>query len=328
VLTVSAGRAVLFREGGEAGSETERYEGCRVTVAIVLIGAGLVFIGLRDIFQQLFRPSGGGSLSRFIMRVVWRSFRRLAVRRPGALALAGPGVLLSIIATWVVLLVTGWALIFWPYLPDEFVFASGLERPEQGGFIDALYLSLVTLTTLGYGDITPESGPLRVLAPLEALVGFALLTASISWVLSVYPVLSRHRALAHEITLIRDAESETGIDVSQTGEVAEILDSLTSQLVAVRGDLLRFPITYYFYSDDERSALPAHVGTLFRLAKRGSSPDRPPAIRLRAAMLLRAIEDFSDTVSSRFLLRSTSSIEAGLDGYARDHLRSFLDDEE
>jgi hypothetical protein len=30
-----------------------------------------------------------------------------------------------------------------------------------------------------------------------------------------------------------------------------MLGSLTSRLVAVRGDLLQFPVTYYFYSSDE-----------------------------------------------------------------------------
>ena len=37
--------------------------------------------------------------------------------------------------------------------------------------IDALYFSFVTLTTLGYGDITPRSDTAKMLVALEALVG-------------------------------------------------------------------------------------------------------------------------------------------------------------
>jgi hypothetical protein len=35
------------------------------------------------------------------------------------------------------------------------------------------------------GDISPASDVLRLLVPLEALVGFALLTASVSWLLGM-----------------------------------------------------------------------------------------------------------------------------------------------
>lgn len=48
--------------------------------------------------------------------------------------------------------------------------AGGLEgaRDQHGHF---LYLSLVTLSTLGYGDVTPIQQPARMLAALEAIIG-------------------------------------------------------------------------------------------------------------------------------------------------------------
>jgi hypothetical protein len=42
---------------------------------------------------------------------------------------------------------------------------------EDGGVYDWLYFSFVTLTTVGYGDITPVSRAARALAMLEGLVG-------------------------------------------------------------------------------------------------------------------------------------------------------------
>ena len=132
-------------------------------------GFGLIFFALREVFQQRFIPNGGGSLSRVLMRAVWRAFRRVAVHRPASLVLAGPCAFLAVIASWSALLVVGWALVFWPRMPGEFLYAPGLADPGQGGFLGALYLSLVTLATLGFGDIVPTSGPLRVLVPFEAL---------------------------------------------------------------------------------------------------------------------------------------------------------------
>ena len=42
---------------------------------------------------------------------------------------------------------------------------------HRDGFSQTVYFSLVTLTTLGYGDITPHSPLVRSLAALEAVVG-------------------------------------------------------------------------------------------------------------------------------------------------------------
>jgi hypothetical protein len=59
--------------------------------------------------------------------------------------------------------------------PGSFVVAS-ISAPEpvalQTPFNDTLtYFSFATLTTLGYGDITPTAAPARTLAYLEAIVG-------------------------------------------------------------------------------------------------------------------------------------------------------------
>jgi hypothetical protein len=62
--------------------------------------------------------------------------------------------------------------------------------------LDALYLSTVAMSTLGFGDIVPVDGWLRLVVPVQALVGFLLLTAAVSWVLQVYPAPARRRVLA------------------------------------------------------------------------------------------------------------------------------------
>lgn len=43
-----------------------------------------------------------------------------------------------------------------------------------------LYYSVVTLTTLGYGDVLPASGPAQVLAMIQVLVGYVMLGGLIS----------------------------------------------------------------------------------------------------------------------------------------------------
>jgi uncharacterized membrane protein len=63
-----------------------------------------------------------------------------------------------------------------------------LEKPIV--FIDLLYFSFTTLTTLGYGDIAPSSGVARNLAVLEAVFGqlyVAILVARIVGLHSMKP---------------------------------------------------------------------------------------------------------------------------------------------
>jgi hypothetical protein len=288
---------------------------------ILSTAAGVVLIGFaaRDIFDALFHPEGRGTFARMLMHGVWSGFRRLA-SGPRSFPLAGPVALIIVIATWASLLALGWALVFWPQFPGGF----HIVKPSAGGhFLDAVNVSLVSLTTLGFGDIVPHEGWLRLAVPLEALLGFGLLSASISWLLLIYPVLSRRRSLAYEISLLRQAERRSGLALErlEAGAAERVYAELTSRLVAIERDLVNFPIAYYFTEGDERFALPAVAPYLLDLARRGTRPAASEPVRLRARLLMEAIEDLARTTADRFHGVRGSSTEEVLEAYARDHMR-------
>ncbi len=81
----------------------------------------------------------------------------------------------------------------------------------------------------------------------------------------MYPAFSRYRSLAHEVSLVREAEGETGVGVRQMDDLAaeQLLGSLTTQLIAVQTDLIHFPISYYFRSSKERFELSATMPSAF-----------------------------------------------------------------
>ncbi len=60
--------------------------------------------------------------------------------------------------------------------------------PSQAGpaKLHFLYYSFVTITTLGYGDITPVTSLARSLCILEAVVGQLYLVVQVAWLVGVY----------------------------------------------------------------------------------------------------------------------------------------------
>ena len=294
-----------------------------MTAAATLLStaAGVALIGVvgRDAFDVLFNAEGRGTFSRQITRVVWQVFRRSGTRH-GLFSIAGPLALVTVIATWAGLLVLGWALVFWPHMPGGFRFDAGVEAAGPD-FVHALNVSLVTLTTLGFGDITPASEVLRLILPLEALLGFGLLSASISWLVSIYPALSRRRSLAYEISLLRAAEADDDfpLDALAPDAVERLLAELTSRLIAVERDLVHFPISYYFSAGDPRFSLPVAAPYLLELARRGMDEAQPKSVRFRARLLMQAIDDLARTTATRFHGSGASTPEELLRAYARDH---------
>ena len=63
------------------------------------------------------------------------------------------------------------------------------DAPWRGAletFLNYLYFSFVTLTTTGFGDLSPAHGPGRMLAAIEAVVGQLYLVSVVAIVVSAY----------------------------------------------------------------------------------------------------------------------------------------------
>lgn len=292
-------------------------------VVLGALGVALNLLVLRDIFFTLFVPTGTGALSSLAARHLWRLFRSLERRRPMTLMLAGPVALLCIIALWALSLALGWALIIWPYLPGGFHLSTGTAQGDSGGFVDALYLSLVTLGTLGYGDIVPQSAWLRVVVPFEALMGLALGTASVSWILSIAPVLAHRRDLARGVYLLYRTARRGAVDLGVADSLAlvAVLQRFTEQVISLRNDLAQVPITYYFHTPDRGSAIEVALLDLATLAR--VAADHPePAVRFHGVLLGEALADLATHVAETFLDLAPGPTETLLHAYAADHVHS------
>lgn len=285
-----------------------------------ILGVALIALALRDVFDVLFHPLGRGMIARRVVQGVAALARR-APRPSGTPGLlAGPLSYIAVVATWATLLAIGWALVFMPQLPQGFHFDSALDPSRHSGFVDALYVSLVNLTSLGYGDISPASPLLRILGPVETMFGLGLLTASISWLISIYGAISRRDSLAHEVALAKQAEERLGEKLADgdPGLLEAMLASFSEQLIRVRRDVIHFPIVHYFRTEDEERALAGLLPFLGSLADEAAEESRPHSLRVRAEVLRLAIDDFAETLRLRLRMRGESTDET-LHHYQSDH---------
>jgi voltage-gated potassium channel len=82
-----------------------------------------------------------------------------------------------------------WTVAYWLVAqvnPNAFAFNTATGTKQTMAGFDAFYFSFITLSTVGYGDITPVSRIARWLAATEAMTGLLYMTVLIARLVSLY----------------------------------------------------------------------------------------------------------------------------------------------
>ena len=88
-----------------------------------------------------------------------------------------------------------WTLAYWLVdlvTPDAFAFNTTAGAKESMKGFNAFYFSFITLSTVGYGDITPVSKVARMLAALEAMTGLLYVAVLIARLVALYSTPKSH----------------------------------------------------------------------------------------------------------------------------------------
>lgn len=236
--------------------------------ALALLSLALIGLVLVDGFEAMVLPRRvmrAYRPARLFYRAAWAGWR-LAARRlhPGRrretfLSLFGPLSLLTLFATWVGLLITGFALLH---------FALGTPvtgSAEADGFFTYLYLSGVTFFTLGYSDLTPAGASGRVLAVVEAGIGFGFIATIIGYLPALYQAFSRR-----EVTIsLLDARAGSPPSAAQfllrlaKSRSIATLDPLLAEWERWAAELLEshlsYPVLSYYRSQHDNQSWLAAV---------------------------------------------------------------------
>jgi voltage-gated potassium channel len=98
-----------------------------------------------------------------------------------------------------------------------------LIDPAIGTFPDALWWAVTTVTTVGYGDVVPETGPGRLVAAALMLTGIGLIPLITSVVVSMLVAQRSREAREAELRDLR--------------EIIERLEAVDSRLAGIESRL-------------------------------------------------------------------------------------------
>jgi len=171
------------------------------TLAIIA-GAAIIVVVLLDAFETVVLPrrvQRHFRITRWFYSNTWVPWARVASkiksqgRREGFLGYFGPLSLIGLLGLWAGSLIFGFALL--EYGSGAHLFSQNLPIT----FPVLLYSSGETFFTLGYGDLTPSANFSRLLAVVEAGMGFAFLAVVIGYLPTIYGAFSRREI---EISLL------------------------------------------------------------------------------------------------------------------------------
>ncbi len=234
------------------------------------------------------------------------------------LPIAGPASLILVVGSWVVLLTVGFAFLYYAWFPEQFSTSTGDTPPANARLLTSLYISAECLVTIGSGGLTPRTTTMRYVSVAEGLLGFGLLTASVSWIVLLSPALARMRLLARGVSDLANAERHANVSVAGVNSDS-FLAALSRDVVRTRIDFVHVPIIYYFSSRDVSASLAHAMDNLVRFAREGVEPSQPGHVRLAAACLDKALDGLGAIVAERFI-QADDNRQAIFLAYKEDHV--------
>ncbi len=239
---------------------------------VLVAGVFLNAFVLLDVFLTVLDTNGRSLFSNRVYRGLWWGFRQLARLVPpkahhDMLSLAAPLMIPVMIGVWTMGLVVGFALIYFGGLEPDDYFTGGNSQPDLA---NALRISFVTLSTIGFVEISPSNMAYSVTVALEAILGSIVITLTVTYYLSVQGILS---AFSRAGTLLIHRLDVAGEDsppqlVSSKGHdegaIKAHLQEMQDLVVDLHEGLHRYPIVYFFRPKRQERGYPQ---TLRRIAE-------------------------------------------------------------
>lgn len=236
-------------------------------------GIALVILVFHDIFQGVVVPRWSSRRFRiapFLFEKMWWVWKRLAERKSDSEAREdhfgayAPLSVVLLLVVWITLLTLGYGLCFWALRAHE--------KPQPANLWEAVYIGGETLLTIGYGEFTPQSAPLRLVALCAGASGLATFALVISFLFTLYGTFERREVLI----LMLDARAgnpPSGVSLLQNYAELDLLDDLPHFFdrweewsAQVLQSHIAYPVLPFFRSNHEGESWIAALGAVLDAA--------------------------------------------------------------
>jgi len=291
---------------------------------LLLIGVLVLAATTIDQFATIAR---GGSGSGFVVprlhERVWQAALWLHRRHPSHRMLSAVGVTM-LVATPIL-----WALALWAGFTMVFSAAEGAvvdpttQVPATG--MGRAYFAGLSVFTLGTGDLVAGSEGWRMASALASLMGLAMITLGITYLVPVTQAASERRSLARQLR--HDHEAAEAIGTASTEACEAVLESFAATrglLAKVTEDHLSHHVLRYYHSLDETLSLPIRINALHRQIEEISAHhDLSTSARAQLTALRVGVADLAKALAGATGSSTADDIDLALklDGRPLHHAR-------
>jgi len=115
----------------------------------------------------------------------------------------------------------------------------GAQPDRYGTIPDAMWWAVVTLTTVGYGDVVPITPLGKIIAGLTAIMGFTLLALPIGIIATSFSEVIHRREFVVTWTMVARVPLFSNLGAGEIAAIMQLLDSRTArrgEVIARRGE--------------------------------------------------------------------------------------------
>lgn len=277
-----------------------------MNVAILIFGVLVTLVGLADLLSSAF-GTGGGFLARRVVRRLWPVVVRIGeITDSGANAprIAGLGVNVVLLIIWVVLISTGWALVF-ASAPHAVISQTDYQPADAIGRVQ---FTASTLSGLGRGVWQTGGGPgWTVLVIVASLTGTFVISFAISFLIPIIQAAAQRRALGHRIALLGGSPLEIASRLCNEEGIEGYEDELKSiqqRLIDCVEQHATYPTLHYLPSSRHLDAFALNLVMLDEALRlvRMVMPDFESRVPRVVVTLDAIIERFLDELDAGYVL--------------------------
>jgi voltage-gated potassium channel len=115
----------------------------------------------------------------------------------------------------------------------------GAQPDRYGTIPDAMWWAVVTLTTVGYGDVVPITPLGKIIAGLTAIMGFTLLALPVGIIATSFAEVIHRREFVVTWTMVARVPIFSNLSAGEIAVIMQLLDSRTArkgEVIARRGE--------------------------------------------------------------------------------------------